>query len=72
MQMGALSTLRGIGCFLVREFTRDSRLGFAAAFPVMLPGIYLGDWLHVRITEGAFNQLVCVALVLFGIVLLWK
>ena len=67
-----LSLLRGIGYFVVGEFTRDAWLTFAAAFPLMLAGIYLGDRIHVRVSEPAFRRLVCVTLAASGIPLLFR
>lgn len=67
-----LSTVRGIGYFAVGEFTRDAWLVFAAAFPLMLAGIYIGDRIQVKIDEQTFKRLVCVTLFLCGIPLLLK
>jgi len=67
-----LSSLRGVGYFVVGEFTRDAWLTFAAAFPLMLAGIYLGDRIHVGISELAFRRLVCATLVVCGIPLLLR
>jgi len=67
-----LSTVRGIGYFAVGEFTREAWIMFAAAFPLMLAGIYIGDRIQVRIDEQTFRRLVCVTLFLCGIPLLLK
>lgn len=67
-----LSVLRGIGYYAVGEFTVDVWMAFAAAFPLMLLGIYLGDRIHVRLNELAFRRLVCVILVICGVPLLLK
>jgi uncharacterized membrane protein YfcA len=45
---------------------------FALAFPLMLAGIYIGDRIHVSLSEQTFRRLVCVTLFLCGIPLLLK
>ena len=67
-----LSAVRGIGYFAVGEFTVDAWIMFAAAFPLMLAGIYIGDRIQLGISERAFRRLVCVTLFLCGIPLLLK
>jgi uncharacterized membrane protein YfcA len=67
-----LSAVRGIGYFAVGEFTRDAWILFAAAFPVMLAGIFVGDRIQVKLSEQTFRRLVCVTLFLCGIPLLLK
>lgn len=67
-----LSTVRGIGYFAVGEFTQESWLAFGAAFPVMLAGVFVGDRVHVRLSERTFRRLVCITLFLCGIPLLLK
>ena len=67
-----LSTVRGIGYFAVGEFTRESWIMFAAAFPAMLAGIYAGDRIQVRLDEVTFRRLACATLCLCGATLLLK
>jgi uncharacterized membrane protein YfcA len=67
-----LSAVRGIGYFAAGEFTQEAWLMFAAAFPLMLAGIYIGDRIHVSLSEQAFRRLVCATLFLCGIPLLLK
>ena len=67
-----LSAVRGIGYFAVGEFTADAWIMFAAAFPLMLAGIYIDDRIQLGISERTFRQLVCVTLFLCGIPLLLK
>jgi len=67
-----LSAVRGIGYFAVGEFTREAWLLFAAAFPVMLAGIYVGDRIQLKLSEQTFRRAVCVTLFLCGIPLLLK
>jgi uncharacterized membrane protein YfcA len=56
----------------VDEFTRDSLLVFAAAVPVMLVGIYVGNHIHVRISELAFRRLVGATLMACSVPLILK
>ncbi len=67
-----LSAVRGIGYFAVGEFTQEAWLLFAAALPLMLAGIYLGDRIQIRLDEQTFRWLVCITLFLCGISLLLK
>jgi uncharacterized protein len=67
-----LSAARGIGYFATGEFTEEAWLMFALAFPLMLGGIYIGDRIHVSLSEQTFRRLVCVTLFLCGIPLLMK
>lgn len=67
-----LSAVRGAGYFAVGEFTRDAMLMFAAALPLMLIGIYIGDRIHVRLSEMTFRRLVSATLFLCGIPLLLR
>jgi uncharacterized membrane protein YfcA len=45
---------------------------FAAAFPLMLAGIYIGDRVQVNLSERTFRKLVCATLFVCGIPLLFK
>ncbi len=67
-----LCIVRGIGYYAVGEFTLEAWIMFAAAFPLMLIGIYVGDRVQVSISEQAFRKLVCVTLFVCGIPLLLK
>ena len=68
----ALAVVRGIGYYAVGEFTRDALIVFAAAFPVMLIGIYVGNRIHLNIAELAFKRLVGVTLLACSVPLLLK
>lgn len=68
----ALAVVRGIGYYAVGEFTRDSLLVFAAALPVMLIGIYVGNRIHLSIAELAFKRLVGATLLACSVPLLLK
>ena len=67
-----LSAVRGIGYYAVGEFTQESWIMFAAAFPAMLAGIYVGDRVQLQMSEAAFRRSVCATLVLCGIILWLK
>ncbi|MBI3044881.1 MAG: sulfite exporter TauE/SafE family protein [Betaproteobacteria bacterium] len=68
----ALAVVRGVGYYAVGEFTRDALIVFAAAFPVMLIGIYIGNRIHLDIAELAFKRLVGVTLLACSVPLLLK
>jgi hypothetical protein len=68
----ALAVVRGIGYYLVDEFTQDSLLVFAAALPVMLIGIYAGNHIHLRLSELAFRRLVGATLLACSVPLMLK
>lgn len=68
----ALCVARGIGYWAVGEFTADVWIAFAAALPLMLIGMVIGDRVHVRLSELAFKRLVCAVLVICGIPLLLR
>jgi uncharacterized membrane protein YfcA len=68
----ALAIVRGIGYYLVDEFTQDSLLVFAAALPVMLIGIYAGNHIHLRLSELAFRRLVGATLMACSVPLMLK
>lgn len=67
-----LCAARGLGYWAVGEFTREVGMAFAMALPLMLIGIWLGDRIHVRLSELAFKRLVCVVLSICGIPLLLR
>jgi uncharacterized membrane protein YfcA len=67
-----LCIARGIGYWVVGEFTVDAWIMFAVALPLMLVGIYVGDRVQVNLSEQTFRKLVCVTLFVCGIPLLFK
>jgi uncharacterized membrane protein YfcA len=67
-----LCVARGVGYYAVGEFTREAWLMFAAAFPLMMLGIYLGDRIQVRLSEQTFRKLVCATLFVCAIPLILK
>ncbi len=68
----ALAVVRGIGYYAVGEFTQDALLVFAAAFPIMMAGIYFGNRIHLNIAELTFKRLVGVTLLACSVPLLLK
>lgn len=67
-----LSTARGIGYYAVGEFTEEVWLVFAAVFPLMLIGVWIGDRIQIGISDLAFRRLVAITLFLCGFPLLLR
>jgi uncharacterized protein len=68
----ALSGVRGLGYYAVGEFNADVWIAFAAAFPLMLAGIFLGDRFHAGMSDTVFKRLVAAILIVSGAALLVK
>jgi uncharacterized membrane protein YfcA len=68
----SLAVVRGIGYWAVGEFTRDALIVFAAAFPIMLAGIWIGNRVHLAISELTFRRIVGATLMACSIPLLLK
>jgi uncharacterized membrane protein YfcA len=68
----ALSVVRGIGYYAVGEFSADVWIAFAAAFPLMLLGIFVGDRFHADMSETTFKRMVAAILIVSGVALLLK
>jgi uncharacterized membrane protein YfcA len=68
----SLSAVRGIGYAVIGEFGRDVLITFAAAFPLMLLGIFIGDRFHAGMSETTFRRLVGLILVASGAALMVK
>lgn len=68
----SLAVVRGIGYWAVGEFTRDALVVFAAAFPIMLIGIYIGNRIHLSISELTFRRVVGATLLACSVPLLLK
>jgi uncharacterized membrane protein YfcA len=68
----ALCVGRGIGYWTVGEFTREVWIAFAMAFPVMMFGIWVGDRIHVKLSELAFKRLICAVLFVCSVPLLLR
>jgi hypothetical protein len=67
-----LSLARGAGYIAAGEFASEAWLLFAYAFPFMLLGIYLGDRVHVRVSEIVFRRIIAVTLLVSGLALVVK
>ena len=67
-----LAVVRGAGYWAVGEFTREALLLFAAMLPVMLVGVWIGNRVHVALSEMAFKRLIIAAMVLAGTPLLFR
>jgi uncharacterized membrane protein YfcA len=67
-----LSAMRGIGYYVVGEFSTDAWVAFAAAFPLMLLGVFIGDRFHADMSETTFKRLVAAILIISGVALLVK
>jgi uncharacterized protein len=68
----ALSAVRGIGYYAVGQFSTDVWIAFAAAFPLMLLGIFIGDYFHADMSETTFKRLIAAILIVSGAALLLK
>lgn len=67
-----ISVARTIGYAAVGELTLDSLILCAAALPAMGIGLLVGDRIHTGLSQAAFQRLVCAALFLCGLPLLFK
>lgn len=67
-----LSVARSIGYAAVHELTLDSFILCAAALPAMGIGLLVGDRIHSGLSEQAFKRVVCAALFICGVPLLFK
>lgn len=66
----AMGIARGTGYWLVGEFTREALLLCAAMLPAMLVGIYIGNRVHMGLSDRGFKWLVIATLVVSGVPLL--
>src|SRR6185369_5005558 len=67
-----LSVIRGGGYFAVGEFDADVLWAFAAALPLMLAGIFLGNRIHTNLSETTFRRIVSVVLIVTALPLLFR
>jgi hypothetical protein len=67
-----LTAVRGVGYFLVGEFSRDALIVTAMLFPPMLVGLFIGNRLHQGMSEVVFRRTVAGALTISGLALLIK
>jgi uncharacterized membrane protein YfcA len=70
--MFTLGVIRGLGYFAVGEFTSSALILFAAALPLMLLGLYLGDRVHHQMSELTFRRVVCGLLIASGLPLMLR
>jgi uncharacterized membrane protein YfcA len=68
----ALGIVRGLGYWVVGEYTRDVLITVAIALPMMLVGIFIGNRIHTGLSDLAFRRLVSGALIVSGLALLAK
>ena len=67
-----LAVVRGLGYWAVGEFTPDAFMLFAAALPVMLVGVAIGNRIHLGLSELAFRRLIGGTLLACSVPLLLK
>jgi len=67
-----LGIVRGAGYWLVGEFTREALLLCGAMLPVMLIGVFIGNRVHLALSDRGFKWLVIATLVISGIPLLFS
>ena len=67
-----LAVVRGFGYWAVGEFTADAFALFAAALPVMLVGVAIGNRIHLALSEIAFRRLIGGTLLACSVPLLLK
>jgi uncharacterized membrane protein YfcA len=70
--MLAMGLARGAGYVGVDVLGVEAVILFGAAFPLSLLGLYLGDRIHMTISDLAFRRIVCGILIVSGALLLLK
>jgi hypothetical protein len=70
--MLAMGLARGVGYVGVDVLGGEAVMLFAAAFPLSLLGLYLGDRVYMTISEREFRRIVCAILIVSGVLLLLK
>lgn len=68
----ALGILRGGAYIVAGEFTRDVLIACAAALPMMMLGIFIGNRIHANLNEVAFKRMIAVLLIISGLPLLLR
>lgn len=68
----ALSIARALGYWTVDEYGREALELFVISLPVMFAGIFIGDRLHMGLSETTFRRLIAGTLVVSGLALLAK
>lgn len=70
--MLAMGIARGLGYLGVGVLGMQAVILFVFAFPLSLLGLYLGDRIHMTMSELAFRRVVCAILVVSGALLMWR
>ncbi len=68
----ALGIFRGVGYAAVGAFDHDALLACAAALPLMMIGVFLGNHIHANLNPLAFKRLVALILIASGAPLLLR
>lgn len=68
----ALGLFRGAGYAAVGAFDRDALIACAAALPLMMIGVFLGNHIHANLNPLAFKRLVAMILIASGAPLLLR
>ena len=68
----ALGLFRGVGYAAVGAFEHDALIACAAALPLMLVGVFLGNHIHANLNPLAFKRLVALILIASGAPLLLR
>lgn len=68
----ALGLFRGVGYAAVGAFEQDALIACAAALPLMLIGVFLGNHIHANLNPIAFKRLVALILIASGAPLLLR
>ncbi len=67
-----LGILRGTGYLAVGAFDRDALIASAAALPLMMIGIFLGNHIHASLNPLRFKRLVALVLIASGLPLVLR
>jgi uncharacterized protein len=65
-----LGVFRTVGYIAVGEFDRDVMIACAAALPMMLIGVWLGNHVHANLNQITFKRCVALILIVSGVPLL--
>lgn len=68
----ALGLFRGVGYAAIGAFEHDALIACAAALPLMLVGVFLGNHIHANLNPIAFKRLVALILIASGAPLLLR
>jgi uncharacterized membrane protein YfcA len=67
-----LTVIRGVGYFVIGEFSREVWIVAAILFPSMVLGMFIGNRFHHSMSDLAFRRTVACALIVSGLALLIK